>query len=117
MTLLTLNDAGQLSANFVETETLQACEQKVTRIEGIFKAAGITIVKNHCGLSEYRFSKFAHTQTSQERPFSYQISIDDSGVKVTSMKLSQCESELGEKPADSGEDETQYCVTSSQSFK
>ena len=105
-----------MSASFVETETLQACEQKVARIEGIFKSAGVTIVKAHCGLSEYKFSKFGHTQISQKTPFAYQIYFNDLGVKVASMKLEQCEPELREKSAVSDEDQKLYCVSSSQSL-
>ncbi len=116
MTLLTLHDAGQLSASFVETETPQACEQKVTRIAGIFKVAGIAIVRSHCGMSDYRFSKYVHSHTSQEKPFSYQIDIDDSGAEVTAMALGQCQSELREKTEVSGEEQKIFCVTSSQSL-
>lgn len=114
MTLLTLNDAGQLSASFVETETLQACEHKIARIKGVFKASEITIVKSHCGVSEYRFSPFSHTQNSQKMPSSYQITIDDNGLKVNSMKLELCEQELSEQTVGLIENPTVFCATSSQ---
>lgn len=117
MTLLTLNDAGQLSASFVETETLQACEHKIARIKGVFKAAEITIVKSHCGVSEYRFSPFSHTQNSRKMPSSYRIIIDESGLEITAIKLAQCERELAEETVISNADQTVFCATSSQSFE
>lgn len=64
--MLTQNGAGDINASFVNTETMQQCQQKALMLEGVFTASQIPVVENRCIQSDLIFSKFDHASASSK---------------------------------------------------
>lgn len=80
--ILTRNGAGDINASFVNTGTLEQCQQKALIVEGVFKGAGIPVIENRCIRSELRFSEFSHASSSSMIRHLYLVHIDDESVGI-----------------------------------
>jgi len=81
--ILTQNGAGDINASFVNTETLQQCQQKLLMVEGVFKASNIPVIESRCVHSEMEFSEFNHASSSNMTRHFYLVHIDDQSVDIT----------------------------------
>ena len=75
--ILTQNGAGDINASFVNTETLQQCQQKVLMVEAVFKASNIPVIESRCLKSDLQFSEFGHASSSSKIRNYYLIHVDD----------------------------------------
>ncbi|TNF94267.1 MAG: hypothetical protein EP297_12210 [Gammaproteobacteria bacterium] len=83
--ILTQNGAGDISASFVNTETLEQCQNKTLMLEAVFTASNIPIVENHCIKSDLRFSKFRHASSSNATRYFYLVKVGNEMVEVEQM--------------------------------
>ncbi len=63
---LTQNGAGDINASFVNTETLEQCQQKSLMLESVFIASNIPLIENRCIESEMKFSEFNHASAASK---------------------------------------------------
>jgi hypothetical protein len=112
--ILTQNGAGDINASFVNTETLEQCQQKALMVEGVFKASNIPVVENRCIKSGLQFSGFGHASSSNMIRNFYLIKFNDEVVQIEkSPDWTSC-MQQGRYEIDDG---SQYCVSSVQSLK
>ena len=83
--VLTQNGAGDINASFVNTETLEQCQQKALMVEGVFKASNIPVIESRCIKSDLQFSEFGHASSSSLINYFYLIKFDDAVVQVEKM--------------------------------
>jgi hypothetical protein len=81
--ILTQNGAGDINASFVNTETLQQCQQKASMVESVFKASEIPVIESRCIRSDLKFSEFSHASSSSMIRSFYLVHIDDLSVDIT----------------------------------
>ena len=81
--ILTQNGAGDINASFVNTETLQQCQQKSLMVEGVFKASNIPVIESRCIRSDLEFSEFNHASSSNMIRHFYLVHIDDQSIDIT----------------------------------
>jgi hypothetical protein len=105
MIVLTLSSGPQLSAAFVNTETLPECEKRAAVVRGILDKGNVKITQMACRPSHIRFEPFAHGAEEDATRYAYVISIGDKGVTVE--QVASCET------ANAG-GEGRYCATSTQ---
>ena len=82
---LTQNGAGDINASFVNTETLQQCQQKALMVEGVFKASNIPVIESRCIESDMQFSEFDHASTSGKIQNFYLVYVDDKTLNISAM--------------------------------
>jgi hypothetical protein len=82
LVLLTLGDAGQINAAFVNTDSLNACQNKSKMLSEVISTAGTKILENRCFASEFIFSKFSHAQPSEAVGYNYNIVLNNETVDV-----------------------------------
>jgi len=93
--LLTRNGAGDINASFVNTKTLQQCQQKSLMLANVFTASNISVVGSRCIQSSLQFSDFAHASSSNLKRYFYRINFDAKTMKVDSMPdLRTCMNQL-----------------------
>ncbi len=63
---LTQNGAGDINASFVNTQTLEQCQQKALVAESIFTASNIQVIENRCMKSDLQFSEFGHASIASK---------------------------------------------------
>lgn len=111
---LTQNSAGDINAAFVNTETLEQCQQKTLMVEGIFKGAKIPVLESRCIKSDMQFSEFGHAANSKNIRHFYLANFNDDGVRIVAMSdwrtCMQQEKNLVEKGR-------VYCTSSVQSVQ
>ena len=83
--ILTQNGAGDINASFVNTETLQQCQQKVLMVAGVFKASNIPVIESRCMKSDLQFSEFGHASASSKIRNFYLIKLDEEAVQISVM--------------------------------
>ncbi len=83
--MLTQNGAGDINAAFVNTETLEQCQQKALMVEGVFQASAIPVIESRCIKSDLKFSKFGHASTSTKIKNFYLIHFDEASVQILPM--------------------------------
>ena len=111
---LTQNGAGDINASFVNTESLQQCQQKAAMLEDVFTVAKIPLVENRCIKSDLQFSAFNHASNSTEIRNFYRVQLDGDSVRVSQMSdWRSCMNQQKSKP----EQGSVYCSSSVQSFK
>jgi len=71
--VLTRNGAGDVSAAFVNSESLESCRVSQAMVEGIFVSQGIPLVYSECRPSPLRFTPFEHVDTTRARRYHYLI--------------------------------------------
>lgn len=111
--MLTQNGAGDINASFVNTETLEQCQQKASMLEGVFAASNIPVIESRCIQSDLRFSEFGHASASSKIRNFYLIKIDDE-IQITEMSdwfvcMTQAKQEI--------ENAQLYCSSSVQSLE
>lgn len=82
---LTQNGAGDINASFVNTHTLQQCQQKTQIVEGVFKASAITVIESRCIKSDVQFSDFGHASTASNIRNFYLIKRDEKSLSFSLM--------------------------------
>lgn len=82
---LTQNGAGDINASFVNTHTLQQCQQKTQIVEGVFKASAITVIESRCIKSDVQFSDFGHASTASNIRNFYLIKRDEKSLSFLLM--------------------------------
>ena len=112
--VLTQNGAGDINASFVNTETLEQCQQKALMVEGVFKVSDIPVIESRCIKSDLQFSGFGHASSSSMINYFYLIKFDDVEVQVNEMPdWSTCMKQAKQGTV-SGK---LYCSSSVQSLK
>ena len=112
--LLSQNGAGDINASFVNTQTLEQCQQKALLVEGVFTASNIPIIESRCIKSDLRFSDFGHASSSSLINNFYLISIDEKNVRIE--KQSDWRSCMKNQSSDVKHNKV-YCSSSVQSLK
>ncbi len=82
---LTQNGAGDINASFVNTETLEQCQQKALMVESIFSASNIPVIESRCIKSDLQFSEFGHASTASKIRNFYLVSIDEKTLQISTM--------------------------------
>ncbi len=106
MIIFTLAEGGQLSGAFVNTATLEECEQRAAVVRGILEQGDMPIEQMVCRASDAEFEPFVHGMEAYAEPQSYIVSFDDE--RATVEKAASCD---GAPPAPGS-----WCVTSMQKF-
>jgi len=83
--VLTRNGAGDISAAFVNSESLEACRVSQAMVEAIFTNQQIPLLYSDCRLSSQRFTPFEHVNTSRARRYPYLVDLGSSTPKIQSM--------------------------------
>jgi len=112
--ILTQNGAGDINASFVNTETLEECQQKALMVEGVFKGSNIPVIESRCIRSEFRFSEFSHASSSSMIRNFYLVHVGDQSIAITQMpdwKSCMKQAELGAKQG------RLYCSSSVQALE
>jgi hypothetical protein len=115
LVLLTLGNAGQISAAFVNEDSQSACQSKSKILGEVISASGAKIIKNRCIASQYQFSKFSHAESESEDAVrnSYLISLTEQGVHINQLKNKmECITDKEKMTLD--DDNKVYCTTSRQ---
>ena len=82
---LTQNGAGDINASFVNTQTLQQCQQKALMVEAVFQASNIPVIESRCIKSDMRFSEFGHASTASKIRNYYLIYLDEKTLQISAM--------------------------------
>ncbi len=82
---LSQNAAGDINAAFVNTETLEQCQQKAVLVENIFKSSSIPILESRCTKTNLKFSEFGHAANSRNIRYFYLISFNDNSTNIITM--------------------------------
>jgi hypothetical protein len=82
---LTQNGAGDINSSFVNTETLEQCQQKAMMVEAVFKGSNIPVIESRCIKSKLQFSEFGHALNSRDIQNYYLISFDEDTVSIVVM--------------------------------
>lgn len=85
LVLLSQNGAGDVTASFVNTETLEQCQQKEQMVKAIFTTAALPILESRCIASALQFSEFGHATSSSTPRHFYLIHFNDEGVGIQPM--------------------------------
>lgn len=115
---LTQNGAGDINASFVNTESLQQCQQKASMVEAVFTGAKIPVIASRCIQSELQFTEFAHaSSTSKIRNF-YLIKLDQDSLQITLMPdwRSCMQQQLNADNSNTIKPVSLYCSSSVQSL-
>jgi len=80
---LTQNGAGDINASFVNTETLEQCQQKASMVEGVFQGSDIPVIESRCVKSDLQFSEFGHASTSSKIINFYLVHFDEKSVEIS----------------------------------
>lgn len=82
LVLLSQNGVGDITASFVNTETLAQCRQKQLMVQGVFSSANIPILENRCIPSKLQFSEFGHASSTRNARHFYLIHFDKGMVNI-----------------------------------
>lgn len=82
LVLLTRNAAGDINASFVNTDTLEQCQQKASMVAGVFEAADIPVIARRCIDSSLRFSDFSHASSSGMTRYFYLVHVDGDSISI-----------------------------------
>jgi hypothetical protein len=80
--ILTQNGAGDINASFVNTATLEQCQQKALMVEAVFNASDIPVIESRCIRSELRFSEFSHASSSNMIQNFYLLHVSDDSIDI-----------------------------------
>ena len=106
MIIFTLADNGQLSGAFVNTATLEECEQRAAVVRNILEQGDTPIEQMVCRASDAEFEPFVHGMEEFAERQTYIVSFDDE--RATVEKAATCDDVT---PAAGS-----WCVTSMQKF-
>lgn len=106
--ILTMMDSGSLSAAFVNTDTLDTCEQRGKVIKSILSQGKIDIRTLKCFKSDLKFKKFSHNTPAKAPRYRYLVTLNADTVTITTMKdMQTCN-------AAASNNKTIFCTTSTQ---
>ena len=109
---LTQNGAGDINASFVNTETLEQCQQKAAMVADVFSASNIPVIESRCIKSDLQFSEFGHASSASRIRHFYLISSDGKTLQISAMPdWSSCVKQ--KKTSKQGR---AYCASSVQSI-
>ncbi len=111
---LTQNGAGDINASFVNTETLDQCQQKALMVEDVFIASNIPVIESRCIKSELQFSEFGHASNASKIRNFYLLTVDEKTIQVTA--VSDWRSCMKRQRGASGQGRV-YCSSSVQSIR
>ncbi len=112
--VLTQNGAGDINASFVNTETLQQCQQKALMVGAVFKASDIPVIESRCIKSTLHFSDFGHASTASKIQHFYLVYFDEESVQIsTTPDWHTCMAQQ----KNSAKQGRVYCSSSVQSLK
>ena len=80
--VLTQNGAGDINASFVNTLTLEQCQEKTLMVEAVFNTADIPVIEHRCIKSKLEFSEFGHAVSSSQINYFYLIHMDELAVQI-----------------------------------
>ena len=83
--VLTQNGAGDINAAFVNTQTLEQCQQKALLVEAVFSSSNIPVIESRCSSSGLRFSEFGHASASSMIRYFYLVKLDEESLQIESM--------------------------------
>jgi len=109
--VLTRNGAGDVSAAFVNSESLEACRVSQAMVEGIFVSQGIPLISSECRLSPLRFTPFEHVDTTRARRYHYLIDPQASTPQIRPVPdWKRCREGESQRPGE----RRIYCASSTQ---
>jgi hypothetical protein len=109
---LTQNGAGDINASFVNTETLEQCQQKASMVEDVFVAAKIPVLESRCIKSDMQFSPFGHASSASRIRYFYLITADEKTLHISAVPdWRSCMMQQGK----AAESDRVYCSSSVQS--
>lgn len=114
LVILTQNGAGDINASFVNTETLEQCQQKAMMVEGVFRGSAIPVIESRCVKSDLQFSEFGHASISSKIINFYLVHIDVTSVRISPMPEWRACMDLQRKGVEQG---SVYCSSSVQSLR
>jgi len=82
---LTQNAAGDINTAFVNTETLEQCQQKMMLVEGVFRGSKIPVLESRCIKSDMQFSEFGHAANSKNIRHFYLTYFNDEETRIVTM--------------------------------
>ena len=112
--VITQNGAGDINASFVNTPTLEQCQQKALMVEAVFSASEIPVLESRCIKSALLFSGFDHASSSSKINNFYLISLGAESVAIT--EVSDWRTCMENQRNDIGT-ATVYCGSSVQSLR
>ena len=112
--MLSQNGAGDVNVSFVNTQTLEQCQQKALMVEAVFAASNIPIIESRCIKSNLQFSDFGHASSSSLINNFYLISLDEKNLTIS--KQSDWRSCMENQNSDIKQTKV-YCSSSIQSLK
>ena len=113
LVLLTRNSAGDINASFVNTVTLEQCQQKALMVAGVFLAANIPVIARRCITSSLRFTDFNHASSSGMIRYFYLVHVDGDSISIEPMPDWRSCKQLEKQGAGKN---WLYCVSSVQSM-
>ena len=111
---LTQNGAGDINASFVNTETIEQCQQKASMVENVFQASDIPVIESRCIKSDLQFSEFGHASTSSKIINFYLVHFDVASVRISPVPEWRACMDLQRKGVEQGR---VYCSSSVQSLR
>lgn len=108
LVILTMMAGGDMSAAFVNTETLENCNDRGEVVRTILSNGKVDIRTITCFRSDIKFKKFSHKETEGAPRYRYVISLKNKNVAIT---LTEDEKACH---ATARKDEVVFCATSSQ---
>lgn len=111
--VLTQNGAGDINASFVNTDSLEQCQQKTSMVENIFSSANIPIIESRCLQSGLSFSEFDHASSSRMIKNFYLIHLSQDTLEIKTMPDWHSCKHLEKTAVDQGK---VYCSSSVQSL-
>ncbi len=82
---LTQNGAGDVNASFVNTETLEQCQQKASMVRDVFSASNIPVIESRCLKSDLKFSEFGHAIAASKIKNFYLVYLDEKTLQISAM--------------------------------
>lgn len=111
---LTQNGAGDINASFVNTDSLQQCQQKKLMVEAVFTGSKIPVIESRCIKSDLQFSEFGHAANSSEIRNFFRLHFEDEKVHISKMPdWRSCKQQQKIIP----KQDRIYCSSSVQSFR
>lgn len=107
MIILTLVENGQLSVAFVNTATLEECEQRAAVVRDILEKGDYPIEKMVCRAADVEFEPFVHGMEEFAERQTYLVSFDDRTATVE--KVASCDGAAQSQPGT-------WCAVSMQKF-
>lgn len=105
MIVLTVLDSGQFSAAFVNTQTLEECEQRAEVVHAVFESGDYGMEQVVCRASQAQFTPFSHEVEDGARRHAFIVSFDEEAATVE--PVASCEGVHAHG-------EAVYCATSTQ---